>query len=225
MHSIPVLRAAAALLLVAFGAAAGCSRELDTNATDGGTEEARGPVLVVRSSQDELELTPLSDIPARVRHRALGPVFEVSASQEPLELTLHARDAWPTDLEAPRGLDLVWHGADGATRTLDTDHDEPTRAWRATLRTGDSRGHVFLAGPEVRRVPSTECALAVAPEALAARIERCGEDQLGRVNELRLHLCAMGTAIEPASLDRAVRELPCEPSLSDFQTLLPEALR
>jgi hypothetical protein len=205
-------------------AASACSHELDGSTDDGGAEPL-DPVLVVRGARTELDLAPEADVPAAVRRRAFGPAFELAPTDDRLALSLSARDAWPADVEAPRGLTLVWLGEDGVAHALDTEHDEPTRTWRATLRTGGTRGHVFLAGPEMRRVPSTDCALTVAPDALTARIERCGEDQLGRVNELRLHLCAMGAAVAPAHLDRAVRELPCEPSLSDLQTFLPEALR
>lgn len=192
---------------------------------DGAADEPLDSVLVVRGARIELELAPEADVPAAVQRRAFGPAFELAPTDDTLALSLSARDAWPADVEAPRGLTLVWQGEDGIARALDTELDEPTRTWRATLRTDGSRGHVFLARPEARPVPSTECALTVAPDALAARIERCGEDQLGRVNELRLHLCATEAAVAPARLDRAVRELPCEPSLSDLQTYLPEALR
>ena len=223
MQSIPILRAGACLLTLFIASA--CSREIDLSTNDGGTDDGLDAVLVVRGADTALERVPEPDVPLTIRRRAFGPAFELEPSDDTLALSLSARDAWPAGVEAPRGLTLVWQGADGIARALDTELDEPTRTWRATLQTDGSRGHVFLVGPERRGALSSDCALTVAPEALAARIERCGEDQLGRVNELRLHLCATGAAVAPAQLHRAVRELRCEPSLSDFQTYLPEALR
>jgi hypothetical protein len=179
--------------------------------------------LLVRSRQGVITAEASTAVlPAgELSARALGPVFELRGVDGPLKLEL--RSGEPLEDDVADALVIVWvadaDAVDASTSPLPTRHLDGV--WTADVTTdGRARSLVFVAS-SVDSQP-TACDRRTAPEVLAARAERCGaEDTSGAwFDVVTRAACAPDSPHELATIERALRDLPCRPTELDLATNL-----